>query len=127
MTSSTQGTRAAASAPEGEVNSDRRRSGADSFTARRAGVVISTSPIASSRTQSTLRARRHGSLEVISGAAPVAQVLAIARTGGDGPVVPARARPANSRDDVGGGAVGPERQDLDDAAEALHQFGLGER
>ena len=45
---------AAAAAPEGEVSSVTRRPGRDSVRARRAGVVISTSPIASSRTQRML-------------------------------------------------------------------------
>src|SRR5687767_14176041 len=56
ITSSTSGTRPASAAPAGEVSSVMRQPGSESRSARMAGVVISTSPMLSRRTQRTLRA-----------------------------------------------------------------------
>ena len=59
MISSMTGTSRAAAAPDGDVSNVTCRSGCTSFSARKAGVVISTSPALSSRTQSSLRLRCH--------------------------------------------------------------------
>ena len=55
----------AASAPALDVSRVSLRSGSDSRKARSAGEVINTSPMASSRMQSTLRACFHASRELI--------------------------------------------------------------
>src|SRR5512135_2298266 len=137
MTSSTHGTRVAASAPDAEVRSVTRRSPCDSRTARRAGVVINTSPIASSRTQSTFRACFQVSLVAMSGPARIAQDMPVARPGPErsarsrsqarAPVVPLGMGLSNPGDQVGGGVVGHEVQDLDNPTEDLDQLRLGER
>src|SRR4051812_45631917 len=137
MISSTQGISAAASAPDGDVRSVIRRSAPDSRRARIAGTVMSRSPIASRRTQRILRARSQASLSLISGTVPPADDVrvigpaadGIAEDRGDcrGPAVHLAVGPADPRDDVGGGAIGQEGQDLDRAAELLDQTRLGER
>src|SRR5438874_4165495 len=109
MTSSISGTSRAIAAPARDVSTVILRSARDSFSARIAGVVISTSPIESSLTQRSFAARSQRRLASVRSA--IASLASVARS----------LNLADLLDHAGGAALLQIRQQLHCPPELFHQ------